>query len=79
MESMDAGARQLRAQEVLAEGLVSGRALEEILGVEAALQIDPRCPDALIVLADQEEVRRLASAPILRMTRPGIASGPGRR
>lgn len=41
MESMDAGARQLRAQEVLAEGLVSGRALEEILGVEAALQIDP--------------------------------------
>lgn len=73
MESMDAGARQLRAQEVLAEGLVSGRALEEILGVEAALQIDPRCPDALIVLADQEEVRRLASAPYVRLALAHLA------
>jgi hypothetical protein len=73
MESMDAGARQLRAQEVLAEGLVSGRALEEILGVEAALQIDSRCPDALIVLADQEEVRRLASAPYVRLALAHLA------
>lgn len=73
MESMDAGARQLRAQEVLAEGLVSGRALEEILGVEAALQIDSRCPDALIVLADQEEVRRLASAPDVRLALAHLA------
>lgn len=73
MESMDAAARQLRAQEVLAEGLESGRALEEILSVEAALRIDPRCPDALIVLADQEEVRRLASAPYVRLALAHLA------
>lgn len=49
------------------EGCATGRRLEAIIAAEKALRTDPRCPEALLVVMDQDEVRQLVSSDYVRL------------
>jgi len=49
------------------EGYATGRRLEAIIAAEKALRTDPRCPEALLVVMDQDEVRQLVSSDYVRL------------
>ena len=55
------------ATALVLEGCETGRRLESIIAAEKALRTDPRCPEAMLVVMDQDEVRQLVSSDYVRL------------
>lgn len=67
MTTVNLEMRRFAALGVLKKALATGRALERVEGVEAALKHDPHLPEALVLLANEPEIERLPSAIFVRL------------